>query len=62
MAQAETYTIVLKDHAFVPSEIKIPANQKVTLIVLPYSLYDNDIPKVKNLNYLHALYIFPNLL
>lgn len=33
IAEANTYTIVLKDHAFTPNEIKIPANQKVILIV-----------------------------
>lgn len=33
MAETNTYTVVLKDHVFMPAEIKIPANQKVTLIV-----------------------------
>lgn len=32
-AYAEDYTITLKDHKFTPSEITIPANTKVTLIV-----------------------------
>ncbi len=33
IAEANTYTVVLKDHTFTPNEIKIPANQKVILIV-----------------------------
>ena len=32
-AQEHTYTLVIKDHKFQPSEIEIPANTKVALIV-----------------------------
>src|SRR5438552_10113709 len=32
-AQEATYTLVIKDHRFQPSEIEIPAGQKISLIV-----------------------------
>jgi Cupredoxin-like domain len=32
-AQDPAYTLVIKDHKFQPTEIEIPANQKITLIV-----------------------------
>jgi plastocyanin len=33
MAQEATYTLVIKDHKFAPTEIEIPAGQKIALIV-----------------------------
>src|SRR5258705_7108753 len=32
-AQEATYTLVIKDHRFQPTEIEIPAGQKIALIV-----------------------------
>lgn len=32
-AQAEEYTITLKDHTFTPASLTIPANQKVKLVI-----------------------------
>jgi len=32
-AQESTYTLVIKDHRFQPTEIEIPAGQKIALIV-----------------------------
>jgi len=32
-AQETTYTLVIKDHRFQPTEIEIPAGQKIALIV-----------------------------
>jgi hypothetical protein len=32
-AQEPTYTLVIKDHKFQPTEIEIPAGQKITLLV-----------------------------
>ena len=32
-ANQETYTIVIKDHQFVPAELKIPAGQKAKLTI-----------------------------
>jgi hypothetical protein len=32
-AQEPTYTLVVKDHKFQPTEIKIPADKKIALIV-----------------------------
>ena len=32
-AQEPTYTLVIKDHRFQPTEIEIPAGQKIALIV-----------------------------
>ena len=33
MAQEAAYTLVIKDHKFQPTEIEIPAGQKITLLV-----------------------------
>ena len=33
MAQDVPYTLVIKDHKFQPTEIEIPAGQKITLLV-----------------------------
>ena len=33
MAQDAPYTLILKDHKFQPTEIEIPADKKITLIV-----------------------------
>jgi hypothetical protein len=33
VAQEPTYTLVIKDHKFQPTEIEIPAGKKITLIV-----------------------------
>jgi plastocyanin len=33
-AQAQSYTITIKDHKFTPSEIKIPANKRVQFTVV----------------------------
>src|SRR4029450_1002266 len=32
-AQEPTYTLVIKDHKFQPTEIEVPAGQKIALIV-----------------------------
>jgi plastocyanin len=32
-AQEATYTLVIKDHRFQPTEIELPAGQKITLLV-----------------------------
>jgi len=32
-AQEATYTLVIKDHSFHPTEIEVPAGQKIALIV-----------------------------
>ena len=32
-AQEATYTLVIKDHSFQPTEIEVPAGQKIALIV-----------------------------
>jgi hypothetical protein len=32
-AQEPTYTLVIKDHKFAPTEIEIPAGQKIALLV-----------------------------
>lgn len=33
-AQAQDYVLTIKDHKFTPSEIKVPANQRVILTVI----------------------------
>lgn len=33
-ARADDYTLTIKNHLFTPSEITVPANQRVTLIVV----------------------------
>lgn len=32
-ARADDYTLVLKDHKFIPQELVVPANQKIKVIV-----------------------------
>jgi len=33
-AQAQSYTITIKDHRFTPSEIKVPANKRIEITVI----------------------------
>ena len=33
-ARADGYTLTIKDHRFTPEEIKVPANQRVTITVV----------------------------
>ena len=33
-ARADDYVVTIKDHRFTPSEIKVPANQRVTITVI----------------------------
>jgi plastocyanin len=33
-AQAQDFTVTIKDHKFTPSEIKVPANTRVTITVI----------------------------
>jgi plastocyanin len=33
-AQADDYVLTIKDHRFTPAEIKVPANQRVTITVV----------------------------
>lgn len=33
-AQAQDYTLTIKDHKFTPTELKVPANKRVTITVI----------------------------
>jgi hypothetical protein len=33
MAQEDTFTLTIKDHRFAPTDLQVPAGQKITLVV-----------------------------
>lgn len=51
-AQDQEYAIIIKNHIFIPSEVKIPANKKVKLIIenqdpMPEEFESDDLNREK---------------